>query len=334
MRMTEGLQKLKLALVKLLIQGQTALLPWIERALKVTDSKLHSRLRLALEEVLLYPITKLIGHAEGSQQRLELRLVDLLATMINKASTADDQSALERQRSLIRQLLLLTLPETERELVPSLHKRQEPVCNTWTYQNTVMQWEFSEKSRVLDVGSGGWPFSLATHLADKHPDVTSHRFEALVKDKRPFFEVDLETLPFQDQSFDFIFCSHVLEHMNRPGDAMRELMRVGKAGYIEVPTRLSDVMFNFTRLQNHHRWHGLVQGDTIILTEWNEWERRELGNHYFNSLQSSHHNTFQDFFENNRDLFFASHQWQGGFCFMVIDKHGAIIDSSDTKPQP
>jgi hypothetical protein len=291
-------------------------------------------LRLALAKTLLNLTSKLIKHDVSIEHWLEPRIVDLLASMVNKASMAHDQSALERQRSLIRQLMVLTLPESERELVPSLLKREEPVCNTWTYQNTVMQWDLSEKSRVLDVGSGGWPFSLATHLADKHPDVTSHRFEALVKDKRPFFEVDLETLPFQDLSFDFIFCSHVLEHMDHPGDAMRELMRVGKAGYIEVPTRLSDVMLNFTRLQNHHRWHGLVQGDTIVLTEWNEWERRELGNHYFNSLQSSHRNAFQDFFEDNRDLFFASHKWRGGFNFVVIDKYGTIIDSHKAKPQP
>jgi SAM-dependent methyltransferase len=202
------------------------------------------------------------------------------------------------------------------------------VRNTWAYQNEVMEWNIPVDARVLDVGSGGWPFKRATVLADKYVGSTTHRVEPIARDNRPFYEVDLEKLSFDDKSYDFVFCSHVLEHMDNPGTAMRELMRVGKQGYIEVPTRLSDVMLNFTRIPNHHRWHGLVLGATLILIEWSDQERRELGNAFFEALQSSHSNAFQDFFERNRDLFFSSLHWDGGFDFLVIDKQGKVVDSS------
>jgi hypothetical protein len=45
-------------------------------------------------------------------------------------------------------------------------------------------------------------------------------------------------------------------------------------------------------------------------------------------VQSSRANAFQDFFERNRDLFFASYHWNEKIEFMVIDKHGTVIDSS------
>jgi SAM-dependent methyltransferase len=229
---------------------------------------------------------------------------------------------------LARSLLLNQLPAEAWPLIPSLDKRDAPVMNTWTFQNEVMKWNIAPNDLVLDIGSGGWPFKRANHLADKYPDKTTHRAETMVRDERPFFEVDLEHLSFGDQAYDFVFCSHVLEHLDNPGQAMRELMRVGRRGYIEVPTRLSDVMFNFTRLPNHHRWHGMVLGDTLLMVEWNDWERRDHGNHFFDALHSEYNNAFQEFFERNRDLFFASYHWDKSINFLIIDKRGQIIDSS------
>lgn len=231
-------------------------------------------------------------------------------------------------RSSARSMLLEQLPSAVWSLIPSLEKREVPVMNTWTFQNEVMTWDIRPDDLVLDIGSGGWPFKRANHLADKYPDNTTHRVEAMVRDQRPFFKVDLQRLPFSDRAYDFVFCSHVLEHLDNPGQAIRELMRIGRRGYIEVPTRLSDVMFNFTRLPNHHRWHGMVLGVTLVLIEWNEWERRDLGSHFFNALHSEYANAFQEFFERNRDLFFASYHWEETISFLIINKQGRIIDSS------
>ncbi|MBX4967386.1 class I SAM-dependent methyltransferase [Rhizobium binae] len=231
-------------------------------------------------------------------------------------------------RHSAQELLLTQLPKEAWMLAPGLEKRAEPVRSTWTYQNEVMKWEIAETDLVLDVGSGGYPFKRANHLADKFPEETTHRVEPMVLDGRTFFEVDIEKLPFEDGAYDFVFCSHVMEHLDNPGQAMRELSRVGKRGYLEVPTRLSDVMFNFTRLQNHHRWHSIRLGNTLCLIEWNESERRELGNEFFEALHSAYTNPFQDFFERNRDLFFTSFPWEGQIDFLIIGKNGEILDSS------
>lgn len=240
---------------------------------------------------------------------------------------AESQSS-ELSLQELRSLLLTRLPAEAWHLIPPLEKRVSPVMNTWTYQNEVMEWDIPADALVLDVGSGGWPFKRADHLADRYPEKTTHRVETIVRDQRPFFEADLETLPFEDNRYDFVFCSHVLEHLDHPGQAIRELMRVGKQGYIEVPTRLSDVMFNFTRLPNHHRWHGLVLDDTLVLIEWNPWERRDLGNDFFNALQSDYLNPFQELFERNRDLFFVSYPWIDEIKFLIINSQGVVVDSS------
>ena len=43
-------------------------------------------------------------------------------------------------------------------------------------------------------------------------------------------KADLCALPFEDDSFDVIFCNHVLEHISDDAQAMRELYRVMKKG--------------------------------------------------------------------------------------------------------
>lgn len=286
----------------------------------------------------------------GIIDRLEFRLLTLLLNRASQRTSLRSPAVEEGHQALLggfrsllsargaefgpallpslRSLLADQVPASAWSVIPSLEKRDAPVMSTWTFQNEVMKWDIGSAELVLDVGSGGFPFKRADHLADRYPDQTTHRMEAMVRDARPFFEVDLQGLPFGDKTYDFVFCSHVLEHLDHPGQAIRELMRVGRRGYIEVPTRLSDVMFDFTRLPDHHRWHGLVLGETLVLVEWNDAERRELGSEFFNALHSEYRSPFQDFFERNRDLFFASFHWQETIRFMIIDKTGRVIDAS------
>lgn len=228
-----------------------------------------------------------------------------------------------------RSLLAIALPPEERHLIPVIARREEPPLNTWRVQNELMSWDIHPRERVLDIGSGGWPFRMATHIADMHVAETSHRVETLERDKRPFVAADICNMPYADQSFDFVFCSHVLEHLDDPGKAIREIQRVGRRGYIEVPSRLSDVMMNFTHLANHHRWHGLRLGKTLVLIEWQDEERRSMGtSDFYSKVQSSFQNPFQSFMERNWDMFFVGLKWEKEIGFIVIDKSGGIIDRS------
>ena len=54
-------------------------------------------------------------------------------------------------------------------------------------------------------------------------------------------KADILNLPFEDNSFDFIFCNHVLEHIEDDSKAMSELYRVmrpGGTGIFQVPQDL------------------------------------------------------------------------------------------------
>jgi ubiquinone/menaquinone biosynthesis C-methylase UbiE len=60
-------------------------------------------------------------------------------------------------------------------------------------------------------------------------------------------------LPFKDNEFDYIIASHVVEHVEDISYFLNELSRVGKRGYIEVPTRLEDNLVFENK--KDHIWH-------------------------------------------------------------------------------
>ena len=63
--------------------------------------------------------------------------------------------------------------------------------------------------------------------------------------KAKFINSDVQNTPFDDNSFDVVTCSHVIEHLKEPFIAINELIRVCKPGgmiYIEAPSQRSAMM--------------------------------------------------------------------------------------------
>ncbi len=107
---------------------------------------------------------------------------------------------------------------------------------------------------VLEIGPGTKPFERATAFVD-FADVQAYT-------KRPVFKVDItsERLPFEDKSFDFVYCRHVLEDSWNPFAICAEMSRVGKRGYIETPSPFAELCRGVDdnappyRGYHHHRY--------------------------------------------------------------------------------
>jgi SAM-dependent methyltransferase len=96
------------------------------------------------------------------------------------------------------------------------------------------------RDRVLDVGGGHRPFSRADVVTDLDFSGGRHRDGMAVpenKEGRRWICAAAEKLPFADNSFDFVYCAHVLEHVPDPAAACEEMMRVGRRGFIETPRK-------------------------------------------------------------------------------------------------
>jgi hypothetical protein len=118
---------------------------------------------------------------------------------------------------------------------------------------------------VLDIGGWGKPFTRADWVVDQMPYETrglygrdgddDERFTADTWVQRDI--CDRDPFPFADDQFDFVICSHTLEDIRDPIWVCAEINRVGKAGYIEVPSRLEEQTLGVHGPWvgwSHHRW--------------------------------------------------------------------------------
>jgi hypothetical protein len=127
----------------------------------------------------------------------------------------------------------------------------------WEPRKDVLDWltaVIPADARVLDVGPGTNPFERADMFVDwaKPGDVPDHKFRGV--------DIHRQRLPFEDKTFDFVYCRHVLEDLYNPFLICSEMSRVAKAGYIETPSPLSEVCRGIDgkslpwRGYHHHRF--------------------------------------------------------------------------------
>ena len=124
------------------------------------------------------------------------------------------------------------------------------------YINTIL--DKNKNWKVLDIGCGYNPHPKANTICDVQ------NLSSFYKDKK-FIQLKEKTLPFKDNEFDFIIASHVLEHVDDIVFFIKELERISKNGYIEVPTKLEDNLVFENK--NDHLWQmdfDDVEGKLII----------------------------------------------------------------------
>jgi ubiquinone/menaquinone biosynthesis C-methylase UbiE len=193
----------------------------------------------------------------------------------------------------------------------------------WSYQSRYIDFRIEPGERVLDVGSGGDPFPYATHLVDRYLEPTNHRNANLVTAGRPLVAADLHRLPYCDKFFDFVYCSHVLEHVDDPIETCAEIMRVGKRGFIETPTMGKDILFAWTR--HTHKWHIARCGQTLCFFEYSPRQTEGIRSSAWRDIiLDSHYHPLQAAFYQNQDIFNVLFTWTDRFSVFVFERDGAI----------
>jgi SAM-dependent methyltransferase len=99
---------------------------------------------------------------------------------------------------------------------------------------------------ILDIGCGYNASKFAKVICDVQ-DLSNH-----YQDKK-FIRLTEKKLPFKDNEFDFVVASHVMEHVEDIDFFIKELERVSKKGYIELPTMLEDNLVFENK--KDHLWH-------------------------------------------------------------------------------
>lgn len=134
---------------------------------------------------------------------------------------------------------------------------------------------------VVDIGGWACPFNRANYIIDAEPYDTRGYYrtfggkpsqggdvEHFTPDRWIVRDLcDHEPYPFADKSVDFVVCSHTLEDVRDPLRVCAEMIRIGKRGYIEVPSREWETCrgHESTRTAglSHHRWLIDIEGARV-----------------------------------------------------------------------
>lgn len=160
--------------------------------------------------------------------------------------------------------------------------------------------DFVQKAngKILDVGCGD--AQLYIYLKKYNPNsYTYYAIDIDFKHPNKFkgahlkaLDVSKDKLPYPDEFFDYIICSHIIEHLENPWHAMRELTRVMKKGGLmlfalpnnySIYARIKYVLFMnlpaYTLTNNHY---SLFTKDTMtkLLKGWRILNRFCSGRSY------------------------------------------------------
>lgn len=176
---------------------------------------------------------------------------------------------------------------------------------------------------VLEVGSGGSPYYRANVLVDAYEKTRERYWTPFIND-RPSVVANGEALPFKDQVFDFVIASHVVEHSSDPEAFLREIQRVGKAGYIETPDAFME------RLNPYwdHRAELTVRNDVLLVRKKQKWETDpELNELYENRVKKIITTTT---IPANPFAFHTRIYWTGTIKFKILNPE---VDSAWAAPE-
>jgi len=140
------------------------------------------------------------------------------------------------------------------------NKYWEPIQENLNYISSLIQ----DGDKVLEIGPGAKPFSKATEFCGW----TNEEKSRLGKYKTA--DASSERLPYENKEFDFVYCRHVIEDLWNPINAIKEITRIAKRGYIETPSPLCEMTRGVDGGTNppfrgyaHHRY--IVWNDANVL---------------------------------------------------------------------
>jgi uncharacterized protein YbaR (Trm112 family) len=170
---------------------------------------------------------------------------------------------------------------------------------------------------VLDVGGGQAPHGRADVVVDKYvaDDFERPGTEQLDLSK-PLVVADAAALPFADGAFAYLVASHVLEHATDPVRFAAEFARVAAAGFVQVPSRASELTFGW----DFHPWLIDVEGEALVFEPRNG-RRAPFGELFHRSFEESA--LFRAWWASTRSEWHHSLEWRGALQVRVDGESAA-----------
>jgi len=189
--------------------------------------------------------------------------------------------------------------------------------------------QIAKTDRVLEIGPGGSPHPRSDFLLER----TFTEDEALrqrggvagLAMTKALVHYDGGRFPFDDQAFDYVICSHVIEHVDDVEGFCAELFRVAKRGYLEYPTIYYEYLYNFSV---HKQLVNYDTGELRYLPKSDTGLQRFQPVHdlLYRSLELG----YSDLVEDLKDAMFQGFEWNAPFTVRRATDIGELATQAPT----
>ncbi|MCX6296174.1 MAG: methyltransferase domain-containing protein [Bacteroidetes bacterium] len=168
---------------------------------------------------------------------------------------------------------------------------------------------------ILDIGSGHKPYKQADILLENYSSGNEHRWGQDIVTDRPTILYNGDFFPFKDKAFDFSTSFHVLEHVDHPDKFLEEIERISKAGYIETPSEIAELVFT---PYDKHKWIIYNDSGKLIIKKKLIENTSKLGK-LFDYLCDNEHGFNDYFYFKRKSLFFVEYYWKNKINYQIVD---------------
>ena len=185
----------------------------------------------------------------------------------------------------------------------------------------------NESDRVLEIGPGATPHPrsdifLDLRYEDENEEQAQFGYSGKLNSEKKIVYYDGEEFPFKDNEFDYIICSHVLEHVENLELFLSEIFRVAPKGYFEYPKIHYDYLFNIPVHLNFLKY----DGKSLYYQK-----KSESPLHHFKEIQHDlwrglNDAQFKVFNYNNEDLLFEGFEWHEPFDLIHTDQMKDLLN--------
>ncbi len=188
-----------------------------------------------------------------------------------------------------------------------------------------------KSDKVLEIGPGSSPFSRSDVLLDKKFNgkeaLEQRGLQPKIEYDKPIYYYDGSTFPFEDDEFDYVICSQVLEHVpvNEFDNFIKEVERVAGRGYIEVPRLFYEYLFNFYA----HKWLINFKDEKLLLLDKAHFEFSYIQDIFYLMLRYGSKKKEITLIKDFADLFMIGYEWEDKINYEIVDSLDELISNAD-----
>ncbi|MGV8108436.1 methyltransferase domain-containing protein [Methanospirillum sp.] len=190
-----------------------------------------------------------------------------------------------------------------------------------------------KSDKVLEIGPGSAPHSrsdiyLEKFFYSKEEEHAQRGYSPSKNLEKPIYYYDGKKFPFSNNEFDYVICSHVLEHV--PLDELRtffsEMTRVSSKGYIEFP----NIFYELINYQDVHLWFMNYRDGKILFLDKSLFTSNNIHMGYRELFYAN----IDDRYANNlfsiyKDFFFCGFEWENKIDYEFIDNFNELVTNED-----